>query len=529
MKLTIKNIYFYLLIIFYSTNVVAQIHNPIEIYSDFKPTINRQIEKLPFTPNTIRFNNLKIDSITYLIDTTAQHYHIQVKSVRPKESLPEDTIIYRNYQYLKGGYGMYNTSYLFAHLSFIDVQNVGLYGLGQLTGMKTKKTYQNYLNFNLGSELWMEGTNKIRFFAKFNYETSNYRPNKDFLNTIDTSIMRIIDRNYIDVQLGFEPRKDVNNRFNIRPIVGYKGFTTDSIKREQFFYAESPLLWNIDHRWKIGLKPYFCVYTYTNDVKALATTQIGSFSFEPYGSFTDTFITATVGIPMYIINNKFTIFPSASITYPVSRKYNTILFANIKGEQFIQTYYSLTQQAPWLFQTLSNFVASKMLYEVGVDQIFFKTLNIKFHLGYRQDKNLVLLLNNYEYQNFLKSEYESQLERLITTIDASYTLKKILRIGTTASFNSILSQKTFDHPYGIPLINIKAYAVYEPVKNLTFNISVDGWGKIYYKDLNQIVKQLPFVADLSIETVYKITPNIMLWLMLKNILNSKEQRYYTYE
>ncbi|MGL6021568.1 MAG: hypothetical protein ACRC0A_00460, partial [Chitinophagaceae bacterium] len=46
---------------------------------------------------------------------------------------------------------------------------------------------------------------------------------------------------------------------------------------------------------------------------------------------------------------------------------------------------------------------------------------------------------------------------------------------------------------------------------------------------NQIVKQLPFVADLSIETVYKITPNIMLWLMLKNILNSKEQRYYTYE
>lgn len=527
----LKHICFYILFILMGNmmNAVAQINKPIEIYSDFKPTINRQIEKLPFTPNTIRFDNLQIDSITYKIDTSAQQYTIQATPVRPKESLPQDTITYRNYQYIKGGYGMYNTPYLFAHLSFIDAQHVGLYGLGQLTGMKTKKAYQNYLNFNLGSELWMEGNNKIRFFAKFNYETSNYKPNKDFLGTLDTFKLRGINRNYFDVQLGFETRKDANNRFNIRPILGYKGFTTDSVKREQFFYAEAPLHWNIDHHWKVGLKPYFSVYTYTNNVNTLATTQIGSFAFEPYGSFTDTFLTATVGVPMYIINNGFKIFPSAAITYPVSRKYNTVLFANIKGEQYIQTYYLLTQQAPWLFQTLNNFVASKVLYEIGVDQTFLKSLNIKLQLGYQRDKNLVLLLNNYQYQNFLKAEYESQLDRFITTIDVSYTLKKLLKVGATASLNSILAQKTFAHPYGIPLINVKAYAIYEPIKNLTFNGSIDGWGGIYYQDLHGVEKQLPFAVDFSLETVYKITPNIMIWLMLKNILNSKEQRFYTYE
>ena len=502
----------------------------IDITSSFKPVLRNAI-KINFSGSQLLADTSQ-PKLGYTIPSQNLFYAYQPISLRPL-ALAQDTNLYlgdRNY--LKAGFGSYNTPYLAAGLSFGD----GKTSLINLTGayIASKGKDIEFQDYNM---LRVKGTGsyflpKNEVYASAAVSLDNY-----FLYGYDHDLYNFskmqVRQQFQDISISGGIRNTVSNESNVsyNPNLQVSFFTNKDRLSETSIVVELPAEKKLNEliTFKLAAKGDFTNYATKGYIPGDISFGNNILQIAPALSYNTPLLKLHGGLTPTWNNGDFTWLPNVYAEFKVQEKV-FLVQAGWVGRYIKNTYRNLSAINPYLNTLTEQNNTKEIEYYGGIKATIGKHFNFNAKAGWLTYRDLPFFINDIatDEKSFLISN-ETKVKNFRVHGDINYVNQEKFTLNAGVTFNGYTGMK----------VNNKAWHTL-PME-FTSSLRWFAFDKLllkgdfyFFNGGNYLTKAggsapLSGGTDLSAGAEYKINKQFSAWMNANNILNDKYERWHNYQ
>ncbi len=495
----------------------------VEITSAFKPVLKNSV-KLNFTatPPAPAAGN---PSLTYQIPVQNLYFNLQPVALKPLALQIDSAGQAHNSNYIKAGYGNFNTPLVEAGFTLGDGKKTNFNLFASHLSQKGKIRVQQFSNTSFAAHL-NTVLNKVEVYGKAGYQQQTfylYGPDPAFISTKNDSLRKPYQT--INIRAGV--RNALVNRYGIsyNPDLNINVFN-DGKASETNAVLELP----VEVRFGIN----FGLHIRANaDLTNFKPTGGAGYNNNAY------FINAAAllktsklyirgGIRPTWDNGKLNVLPDVLLDFHLQEK-KIILTGGWVGELRKNTYQYLVSQNPWINQPLSQFNTRTTEVYGGVKGTLENSFNYRAVAGYTEFISLPLFTNHTKGSLFTVLN-ESKLQAFHTQGEIGFVLQDKLNASAKLDIYNFLLQQDQLMPWHMLPLQLSAAVRWQPMKKIMVKTDFYAWqGASYKKDIAGNTGRLPAVFDLNAGAEFQVHKNISVWGQFNNILNNTYQRWNNYD
>ena len=502
----------------------------IDITSSFKPVLRNAI-KINFSGSQLLADTSQ-PKLGYTIPSQNLFYAYQPISLRPL-ALAQDTNLYlgdRNY--LKAGFGSYNTPYLAAGLSFGD----GKTSLINLTGayIASKGKDIEFQDYNM---LRVKGTGsyflpKNEVYASAAVSLDNY-----FLYGYDHDLYTFskmqVRQQFQDISISGGIRNTVSNESNVsyNPNLQVSFFTNKDRLSETSIVVELPAEKKLNEliTFKLAAKGDFTNYATKGYIPGDISFGNNILQIAPALAYNTPLLKLHGGLTPTWNNGDFTWLPNVYAEFKVQEKV-FLVQAGWVGRYIKNTYRNLSAINPYLNTLTEQNNTKEIEYYGGIKATIGKHFNFNAKAGWLTYRDLPFFINDIatDEKSFLISN-ETKVKNFRVHGDINYVNQEKFTFTAGVTFNGYTGMK----------VNNKAWHTL-PME-FTSSLRWFAFDKLllkgdfyFFNGGNYLTKAggsapLSGGTDLSAGAEYKINKQFSAWMNANNILNDKYERWHNYQ
>jgi TonB dependent receptor len=496
----------------------------VDINSSYKPVLRNAV-KVNFNaaPVIVDTNPPKL---TYNIPAQNLLFRYQPVSLKPLALLIDSGGHWAGSNYIKAGFGNFQTPFVEAGFSFGDGKksNLGLYmhhvaQKGQLKNQQYSNTGAAlYGSYNSGTT---EFSGKIGFNQQQNY-WYGYQPNT--LNFSKDSLKQKFQT--IFAEAGLRNTKPTEFGLVYNPTLKISVFSDNYKATESNAVLNVPLEKSIGKAFGIQLGLTADATRYKPRVGATISNNL--FYISPAVLFKTPNFSLHAGITPSWDNNLFYFLPNVTADVRLSEE-KFVLQLGWVGYYNKNTYQRLAGINPWIAQPTAQvntrvqerFAAFK---GSAGDHVAYSG-----RVAYIQYNNMPLFVNDTIDGKTFINRNESELQVLQLHGELGFIDKENFSFNAGLTFNQFSKKKTEPEAWGLLPVEVNAALRWQILKDLWLKGDLFAWdGAKFRTKAGGVTKKDP-VLDLNASLEFRITKNVNLWLQMNNLLNNKYQRWNQYE
>lgn len=527
-RMTTKYFYFFLVISSLQLTVAAQQptdKSSVEIVSEYKPGL-KNLNKIPFTASPA-MPDTTLPRLQYNIPNQNLTFALTPGLLRPLD-LSIDQVQWQNRNFVKLGYGSYNTPYLQTGLSLGDGVTNGFNMYGRYLSSDGKRAYQDYRDFSAQATgfyktpvfEWSAGAGVHNYMThKYGFEPETLifpkdSVRQDFMNLILRTGIRNVTANNAGIDYSPELKMSFFNDNHQARETGFAITAPFTKKINEAFGAKLSLGFETSGLHKPGFKN---ISTSNFYIAPAVTYQSGSFSLHG-------------GIRPSWDKGEFVFFPDLYAQVGTKNQQFTLL-GGFSGYIKPNSYRSLVYINPWIWSpdTLYNTRITEMY--GGIKGSLGNHFTYSGKIGLSRIKNQPLFLNDGTPGTDGKSFTvlrETNLTTRTLSGEIGYNVAERFSLLTSVTTYAFSGLKDNIKPWGLSPMELKGSIRYKVIKELWLKADALGMGGAQFlsKTGSNVTMKDAFDLNVGAEaTVYK---GLGLWLQFNNIFNQPYQRWNQY-
>jgi hypothetical protein len=501
----------------------------IDIISSYQPVLRNAV-KVNFSATHLNADSTR-PALTYNIPAQNLFYSYQPVSLKPL-ALQQDTNLYLGQRnFVKIGYGNFQTPYASVGLSFGDGKKVLANVYADYISSKGKIQYQQYAQFNANANLsYFTKRNEIYggvSFKHHDYNLYGYDKNAFVYSKKD------VRQQFVDVAGKIGMRNTVSGEYGIYydPSIEVSNFTLRDRVTENSFLINAP----VEKRFgdvfaiKLAAKADFTKYTTKGIIPNNYTIDNNIFQISPSIAFTTPRASINAGIIPTWDNGQFEWLPNVFAEAQV--KENTFwIQAGWVGRYTKNNFRNLTRINPYLTTLNQQLNTKEIEYYGGVKLSVAKHFNVNAKVGWVQYNNLPFFINDTAVDNkaFTISN-ETRVNNLRVHGDISYINQDKFTATAGVTFNGYTGMKSNAKAWHTIPFEFTGAVRWWALKQVLLKADFYAFGGGHYLDKGNVSRVFKPGSDLSAGAEFKINKTFSAWMDVNNILNSKYERWHNYE
>ena len=502
----------------------------IDITSSFKPVLRNAV-KINFSGSQLAADTSR-PMLAYTIPSQNLFYAYQPISLRPL-ALTQDTALYlgdRNY--LKAGFGSYNTPYLAAGLSFGD----GKTSLVNLTAsyIASKGKDIEFQDYNM---LRIRGTGS--YFTPKNemYGAAEVSLNNYYLYGYDHSLYNYskmdVRQQFQDISLSAGLRNTASNEsgINYNPNVQLSFFTNKDKLSETNIVVDLPADKKLNEliTFKLAAKGDFTNYATKGYIPDDISFGNNILQLAPALEYNNDLVKLHGGLTPTWNNSDFTWLPDVYAEFKVQEKV-FLVQAGLVGRYIKNSFRNLSAINPYLDVLTEQKNTKEIEYYGGIKATVGKHFNFNAKAGWITYRDLPFFINKIsgDEKTFVISN-ETKVKNFRVHGDINYVNQEKFSLTAGVTFNGYTGMKVNDKAWHTVPMEFTSSLRWNAFDKLLLK------GDFYFFNggnyLTKANGSAPLTGgtDLSAGAEYKINKQFSAWANINNILNDKYERWHNYE
>ncbi len=515
--------------VLYTTLAIAQ--------KDTTPNINQAIKvKASFKPVLIPATKLSFTATPPVIDTTPPKLSYTVPSqnlffsyipfpLKPVALDDAKVKGWANSNYIKIGYGNYNTPYLQAGLSFGNSQTASVGAYAHYISSKGSLPNQAFTQYGVG----LQGTKLIQQSKELNSSIS-YNHNGTFLygynrDTISYTKDQVRQQfNTISLSTNLRNTTITEYGINYNPSISASIFTDNRKANETTIGIKIPIEKNIGQTIGVQLGASLDYVQYKKPSVSITNTIL---NVSPALLVKNSAYQLKLGATPTWDNGKLTVLPNITANAQLQQS-KLVLQLGWLGYYNIGSYQQWAQRNPFIIQP--NALPNTKVNEAYIGFKGTSGSHIVYNLkaSYVGYLNMPLFTNDSITAKSFIILNEPNLKTIQFVAEVGVIEKEIFHFTAGIKVNNFISLATNAKAWGMLPLELTGALRWQLAKGVTLTSDAFVWDGATFKTKTGTTK-LKVVADINVGAQFKIAKNIAIWAAANNISNNTYQRWRNYE
>lgn len=494
--------------------------NSVEITSAFKPVLKNAIKlnfnAAPPAPETGNPN------LTYNIPVQNLFFNLQPVALKPLALQIDSAGEAHNSNYIKLGYGNYNTPLVDAGFTIGDGKHTNFTLLANHVSQKGNLRVQRFSNTGFAGHL-NTVVKQVELYGKLGYQQQTfflYGPDPSLINAKDDSLKKPYQT--INIRAGV--RNAYVTRFGIsyNPDLNINVFS-DSRSTESNAVLDVPVEVRFGTSFGLLLRVNADITTYAPTGAGAYNNNVYLFNAAALLKTSKLYIKAGI-LPTWD-NGKMKVLPDVLLDLHLQEK-KIILTAGWAAHVRKNTYQFLASENPWINQPLSQFNTRITEVYGGFKGSLVNSFNYRVQAGYLEYLSLPLF-TNYLKPSLFAIKQEGKLQALHIQGELGFVLQDKFTASGKLDIYNFFGQQNEARPWHVIPLQLTAALRWQPAKKIMVKGDLFAWqGPVFETNLN--TNRLPAVMDLNAGMEFKVHDHISVWTQFNNIFNKAYERWHNY-
>jgi len=495
----------------------------VEIISAFKPVLkNAMKQNFNATPPAPDNQSPKL---TYDIPMRNLFFNLQPVAIKPLALQIDSTGDARKSNYVKLGYGNFNTPFAEAGLSLGDGKKTNFNLFADHLSHKGPLRAQRFSTTGFRAHL-NTLVDQVEVYGKLGYQKQVYHlygPDPALINTKEDSLRKP----YQSYNIRVGARNAYVNKYNIsyNPDLNITVFN-DGRASESNATLDIPVEVRVSNHFNFGIRANASLTTfkptgydsYINNLFFLNPSLIAK-----YDKFR-----AKIGIRPTWDKGSVNVLPDVLVDFHIKQK-EVIAVAGWTGYVQKNNYEYLVSINPWINQPLTQFNTRISEIYAGLKGTVAEKLNYRVQIGYSEYKNMPLFVNNLQPALFYIRK-EDKMQAIHNQAELGIVVQDQLTAAIKLDWYNYFNQSTELQAWHMPPIQLNGSVKWRPSDKFLIHSDLFAWqGPLYLKDNAGTQDRLKAVFDLNAGAEFTVAKNVGVWLQVNNIFNNSYQRWNNYQ
>lgn len=499
-----------------------------EVVSAYKPVLRNAI-KINFNASPPVPDSSK-PRLSYNIPAQNLFFSYQPVSLKPLALDIDSGGYWANSNFIKLGFGNFQTPYINAGFTLGDGHNAGVSIYAKHLAQKGPISFQQYSQTNFGLRGFFKTGKNLEWNAhalmnqdlyyRYGFEPRTIAYTKDDIR-----------QRFQTISFGASLRNIKATEFSLffNPSLDVQIFNDASKNTEGNAVLNLPLEKLIGKTFgiKLGLTADFTNYN-RNLIPNKVTINNNLFYVSPALMFKTPNVTIHGGIRPSWDNSAFFLLPNIMADVRLNED-KFVLQAGWIGYYNKTNYMGLSKENPWLAAPSALLNTRIQERYAGFRGTIANHFNYSAKAGFIQYNNIPLFVNNKIDGSSFQIRNEEELKALQLHGEIGVTQGEQFSLNAGVDLRQFSSQKTEDAPWGLTPLELKASLRWQLMKDLWIRGDAFAWAGAKFQPKAGGEARLPGAADLNAGLEFRITKGLNLWVQMNNILNNKYQRWSQYE
>ncbi|MBX9784601.1 MAG: hypothetical protein K2X48_15025 [Chitinophagaceae bacterium] len=497
----------------------------VEITSAFKPVLKNAVKinfnATPPAPDETRPN------LNYNIPIQNLYFNLQPVALKPMALQIDSSGFAHNSNYVKAGYGNFNTPVAEAGFTIGDGKNTNFNLFASHLSQKGDLRLQKFSNTSINAHL-NTLTGKVEVYGKAGYQQQTfyqYGLDTSTRNKSDDSLKKPYQT--YTIRAGF--RNAFVNRYGLtyNPDLNINVFN-DSRASETNAALDVPVEIRVGNNFGALIRANADLTTFTPTGASSSYTN-NVFFINPALILKTSLLRLRAGIRPTWDNGTFHVLPDVLLDYP-TKDGKAIIIAGWTAHVRKNTYQFLASQNPWINQQpLSQFNTRITEAYAGVKGSLANSFNYRIQGGFTEFLNLPLFVNSQKPISLFTVRREGKLQAIHIQSELGFVLQDKFNASAKLDVYNFINQKTENSAWHVLPMQLTAAMRWQPVKKIMVKGDLFTWqGAPYLINNSGTEGRLPAVFDLNAGIEFHVTKNVAVWTQFNNILNNTYQRWNNY-
>ncbi len=507
---------------FYSNAQDTTKKQSVEIKSAFKPVLKNAVKinfnATPPAPQTGTPN------LTYNIPIQNLFFNLQPVALKPLALQIDSAGQAHNSNYVKAGYGNFNTPLIDAGFSIGDGKRTNFTIFANHISQKGPLRVQKFSNTNLAAHI-NTIVNRVEVYGKLGYQQQSfflYGPDASLSSAKDDSLKKP----YQTVNIRAGVRNAMVTRFGIsyNPDLNINVFS-DSRSTETNGILDVPVEVRFGTSFGLLIRGNADITTYTpTDGKAYSNNV---YFFNAAVLLKTSKLAIRAGIRPTWDNSKLNVLPDVLVDVHLQEK-KIIVTAGWAAHIRKNTYQFLASQNPWINQPVSQFNTRITEGYGGFKGTLANSFNYRVTSGYIEYLNLPLFSNHIKPGLFNVLQ-EGKLQGFHGQAEIGFVLQDKFNASAKFDMYNFFGQQSYSRAYHIIPLQLTAALRWQPAKKIMVKGDLYAWrGPVYLKDNMGNTGRLPSVFDLNAGIEFRVHQFVSVWGQFNNVFNNAYERWHNY-
>lgn len=495
----------------------------VEITSAFKPVLKNAV-KINFNATPPAPDETK-PNLTYTIPVQNLFFNLQPVAIKPMELQIDSAGVAHNSNYIKVGYGNFNSPLADAGFTIGDGKktsfNLFANHLSQSGKLRLQKFSNTSINAHLNTLL-----NKVEVYGKAGYQQRSF-----YLYGIDTAFVNTKEDSLKKAYQVYSIRAGVRNAFvnkfglSYNPDINIHVFN-DTRASETNAVLDVPLEVRVGDKFGALLRANVDFTSFTPTGGSSYTNNV--IFINPAFLVKTNKLRLKAGIRPTWDNGSFKVLPDVLLDFP-TQDGKAIVIAGWTAHVRKNTYQFLATENPWINQPLTQFNTRITQLYGGLKGSLAGSFNYRLQAGYTEFINLPLFVNNTKPVSVFSIRNESKLQAIHAQAELGYVLTDQLNASAKMDVYNFFNQQTEAGPWHVLPVQLSAALRWQPIKKVMFKTDLFAWrGARYLVNPANAENRLLSVVDLNAGIEFKVTNSVSVWTQFNNIFNQTYQRWNNY-
>ncbi len=502
----------------------------IDITSSFKPVLRNSV-KINFSGSQLPADTNRA-SLAYNIPSQNLFYAYQPISLRPL-ALVQDTNLYLgNRNYLKAGFGNFNTPYVAVGLGFGD----GKTSLVNLTA-EYIASKGNDIQFQDYNQLHVKGagsyfTPKNEVYGSAAVGLENY-----YLYGYDHNLYNYtksdIRQQFQDITLNAGVKNIATNSLgiNYNPNVELNFFTNKDKLSETNIIASIPVDKLITDELSIKVTAKADLTNYATKNYSPGNIKFGNniFQLAPAFEYNTELIKLHGGVTPTWNNGEFVLLPDTYAELKLEQQ-TFLIQAGWVGRFIKNNFRNLSAINPYLGTLTQQNNTKEIEYYGGIKASVGKHFNFSGKAGFIRYTDLPIFINDIatDEKTFVISN-ETKARNLRLHGDISYIMQDKFTATAGVTFNGYTGLQVNEKAWHTVPVEFTGSLRWWAFERLLLKTDLYFYNGGKYLTKNSGKGALPGATDLSVGAEFKINKQFGAWMNINNVLNDKYERWHNYQ
>lgn len=494
----------------------------VEIVSAFKPVLKNAVKinfnATPPAPETGAPN------LAYNIPVQNLFFNLQPVGLKPMSLQIDSTGLAHNSNYIKAGYGNYNTPLIDAGFTLGDGKKTNFTLFANHLSQRGKLRVQRFSNTSFSANL-NTVLNKVEVYGKAGYQNQTfylYGPDAAFANSKDDSLRKPYQT--INIRAGV--RNAFVNRFGIsyNPDLNINVFS-DTRSTETNGVLDLPVEVRFGNSFGMLVRGNVDLTTYTPTGGTAYSNNLFFLNAAAMLKTSRLFIKG--GIRPTWDQGKLNVLPDVLVDVHLQEK-QIILTAGWTGYVRKNSYQFLVSQNPWINQPLSQYNTRITEFYGGFKGSVANSFNYRVQSGFAEFLSLPLFSNKIQ-PGLFEVVREGKLQAIHSQAELGFVMQDQFNASAKLDIYNFLNQQDEARPWHFVPVELTAALRWQPNKKIMVKSDLFAWQGPVYQKIPNGTDRLPAVFDLNAGLEFKVHPLISVWGQFNNIFNKTYQRWNNYQ